>query len=456
MKGSIYMEKKKILTLLMCGIAIVSGLTACSSNGKTQGEGKEQVIGEGFEENIQDKDIRMLHSRFGESCGSKDGYYSIHSNEDGMMNIMYVDYKAKKQIYLCDKSECKHDNEKCTSFIDFKYGAMEKTILCDDKYLYLIVSEYNNENGVSTYISYPGQEKEDEPTTIYRMNLDGSNKKILATLSTGEVLGDSFFTDGNYIYGVAMKSVTTALEENSNYTYSDSSRLIGISNDSGEIKEVSKWDSDCRVLGVFDNKVITLKLKFNKELTSEDKVDEEKYMELLKNGEETIVSFDMKTGEFKELISNKSKEGYYYNMYGKDIFYYSYQGDKIMVFDLNSNKEYVFLESKYSNIQQIYDGYIISSDWSDDNNAYIINIEDKSVNELKLKKNNGFPVNIIAESKDFYFVESNCDIESEYIEWADVTQDIETNRQYSLISKEDFFKGNKNFQDVKLIVEELN
>ena len=173
------MGKKKILTLLMCGIAIVSGLTACSSNGKTQGEDKEQVM---------EKDLRRIykikilekyvnHSRFGESCGSKDGYYSIHSNEDGMMNIMYVDYKAKKRIYLCDKSECKHDNEKCTSFIDFKYGAMEKTILCDDKYLYLITSEYNNENGVSTYISYPGQEKEDEPTTIYRMDLDGSNEK---------------------------------------------------------------------------------------------------------------------------------------------------------------------------------------------------------------------------------------------------------------------------------------
>lgn len=453
------MEKKKLLTLLMCGIVIVSGLTACSSNGKPQGEGKEQVIGEGSEEDIQDKDIRMLHSKSGESCGSKDGYYSIHSNEDGMMNIMYVDYNTKKQIYLCDKSECKHDNEKCTSFIDFKYGAMEKTILCDDKYLYFIASEYNNENGVSTSINYgdSGQEKEDKPTTIYRMNLDGSNKKILATLSTGEVLGDSFFTDGNYIYAVAMKTVTTALEENSSYTYSDNSRLIGISNDSGEIREVSKWDSDCRVLGTFDNKVIALKLKFNKEVTIEDKVDEEKYTELLKNAEEAIVSFDIKTGNFEELSSSKSKEGYYYNMYGKDIFYSSYQGDKIMAFDLNSNKEYVFLESKYSNIQQIYDGYIISSHWSDDNeDSYIINIDDKSVNKFKLIKNNGYPVNIISESKDLFFVESNCDVESEYVEWADVTQEIHTNKQYSLISKEDFFKGNKNFQGVKLIVQELN
>ena len=170
-----------------------------------------------------------------------------------------------------------------------------------------------------------------------------------------------------------------------------------------------------------------------------------------------IVAFDIKTREFEHLISNKSSNDYYYNMYGKDIFYYSYNGNKIMSFDLNTKEEYVFLESKYSNIQQIYDGYIISSDWSDDNNgAYLINIDNKSINDFKLIKNNGFPVNIIAESKDLFFVESNCDIESEYVEWAGITQEIETNRQYSLISKEDFFNGNKNYENVKLLVEELN
>lgn len=188
------MKIKKIFNLLISAIVISNVLTACSSTDiSNKEESNEQAIMEEAQENIQGKDIKMLHNNnFGLACGSKEGYYSIYSNEDGMTNIMYVDYKTKKQIYLCDKSECNHDNEKCTSFIDFKYAAMEKMLLCDDKYLYLITSEYNNTNGISTSISYGefGATNEDQPTTIYRMNLDGSNKKLLATLNTGESLSD--------------------------------------------------------------------------------------------------------------------------------------------------------------------------------------------------------------------------------------------------------------------------
>lgn len=455
------MKRKKIFNLLINVIVISNVLTACYNTDIPNKEGSnEQAIMEEVQGNMQEKDIKMLYNNsFGLACGSKDGYYSIYNNEDGITNIMYVDYKTRKQIYLCDKLECNHDNDKCTSYIDFKYAAMEKILLCDDKYLYLITSEHNNTNGISTSISYGdlGAINEDQPTTIYRMNLDGSNKKKLVTLNTGELLANNFFTDGNYIYGIAMKNSTVILDDDNSYTDNDSCRLIGISNDSGEVKEISTWNSDWSILGVFNNKVIVKQLKFNKELTVEDKTDEEKYKELLSNAEDIILAFDIKTREFEELISNKSNNDYYYNMYGKDIFYYSYNGDKIMSFDLNTKEENVFLESKYSNIQQIYDGYIISSDWSDDNNAsYLINIDNKSINEFNLIKNNGFPVNIIAESKDLFFVESNCDIESEYVEWAGVTQEVETNRQYSLISKEDFFNSNKNFEDIKLLVEELN
>ncbi len=144
------MKTKKIFNLLISVIVISNGLTACSNTDiPNKKESNEQAIMEEVQENIQDKDIKMLHNNsFGLACGSKDGYYSIYNNEDGMTNIMYIDYKTKKQIYLCDKSECNHDNEKCTSFIDFKYAAMEKMLLCDDKYLYLITSEYNNTNGI--------------------------------------------------------------------------------------------------------------------------------------------------------------------------------------------------------------------------------------------------------------------------------------------------------------------
>lgn len=445
------MKKRKIIILVSSVIALAITLSGCSIK-----KDEDKTLSE----NVVSENLKMISHKLAQNgANTKDGYYTISTDENGMMNIMYVDYKTKKQIYLCDKSQCEHDNDKCTSFIDMKYSARENTLLSDGKYLYLVSSEFNNEGGISTSINYgPGEvQQEDEPSSIYRMNLDGSNKKKLASLDSGELLDDKFFTDGNYLYGIAMKKTNIKIDGDTTYTKGDDYQLIGISIEDGERKNITDWDNDWTILGVYEDKLIVNKLKFDHELTDEERMDNEKYIAAYRQAKEIIGTYDFNTKDFEELASHDASNDYLYEIYEKNLFYYKNNGDKIMSLDLESKKEDVFLETEYCNIQQIYNGYIITSDWKESKKGfYIISIEDKKIEKFKLIKNNGYPINIIGESDNFFFVESNCQIEEEYVEWAGVSQTIETNRQYSMISKDDFVNNKKVFEKVEMIVEELN
>lgn len=445
------MKKRKIIILVSSVIALAITLSGCSIK-----KDEDKILSE----NVISENLKMISHKLAQNgANTKDGYYTISTDENGMMNIMYVDYKTKKQIYLCDKSQCEHDNDKCTSFIDMKYSARENTLLSDGKYLYLVSSEFNNEGGISTSINYGTGEvqQEDEPSSIYRMNLDGSNKKKLASLDSGELLDDKFFTDGNYLYGIAMKKTNIKIDGDTTYTKGDDYQLIGISIEDGERKNITDWDNDWTILGVYEDKLIVNKLKFDHELTDEERMDNEKYIAAYRQAKEIIGTYDFNTKDFEELASHDASNDYLYEIYEKNLFYYKNNGDKIMSLDLESKKEEVFLETEYCNIQQIYNGYIITSDWKESKKGfYIISIKDKKIEKFKLIKNNGYPINIIGESDNFFFVESNCQIEEEYVEWAGVSQTIETNRQYSMISKDDFVNNKKVFEKVEMIVEELN
>lgn len=445
------MKKRKIIILVSSVIALAITLSGCSIK-----KDEDKILSE----NVISENLKMISHKLAQNgANTKDGYYTISTDENGMMNIMYVDYKTKKQIYLCDKSQCEHDNDKCTSFIDMKYSARENTLLSDGKYLYLVSSEFNNKGGISTSINYGTGEvqQEDEPSSIYRMNLDGSNKKKLASLDSGELLDDKFFTDGNYLYGIAMKKTNIKIDGDTTYTKGDDYQLIGISIEDGERKNITDWDNDWTILGVYEDKLIVNKLKFDHELTDEERMDNEKYIAAYRKAKEIIGIYDFNTKDFEELASHDASNDYLYEIYEKNLFYYKNNGDKIMSLDLESKKEEVFLETEYCNIQQIYNGYIITSDWKESKKGfYIISIKDKKIEKFKLIKNNGYPINIIGESDNFFFVESNCQIEEEYVEWAGVRQTIETNRQYSMISKDDFVNNKKVFEKVEMIVEELN
>ncbi|MGL5693255.1 MAG: hypothetical protein ACRCXA_04200 [Peptostreptococcaceae bacterium] len=451
------MNKRKVSAILGIMVACSINLLGCS---KVEDEGNE-VKQNNESINSKARDFKMLSNKNG--CSTKDGYYTISTTEneemDTVMNLMYVDYKTKNQIYLCDKSECNHNTDNCTSYIEPKYFGRQNSIVSDEKYLYFISSEYNRDGATDISIVYGGGggSPKSEPTSIYRMNLDGSNKILLSSLESGELLGEDFFTDGNYMYFINMKNSQVKIDDNTSYTDGDNYNLIKISRETGEKEQVMKWNRDWKILGCYKDRIVVNKIVFDKELTVEDRLDDAKYTKACKTANEVIVSYDIHNQQFEELFTNKLDEGYQYVMHQNDLFYYKYKGNKINSFDIEDKVQSDSIETNYSNIQQIYDGYIIASDWKENNKEfYRIRIEDKDTSKLNLYKENGYLVNIIGESEDAFFVESNCKVKNEYVEWAGANQTVETDREYSMISKEDYFNNKKNFEKVNTIVEDMN
>ncbi|WP_297136427.1 hypothetical protein [Terrisporobacter sp.] len=451
------MNKRKVLIVLVFTILCSINLWGCSKGQNNKLDNKSEA------KDAKIKSLKMLsNDAMQNGCSTEGGYYTISSSEDEegntVQNLMYVDYKTKKQIYLCDKSECNHNTDRCTSYIETKYFGRQNSLICDGKYLYLISSEYNDDGSISTSISYGGEGLTpiSEPTSIYRMNLDGSNRILLSEFESGELLGEKILTDGEYIYCISMKNTQVKIDDNTSYTKGDEYKLIKISNESGEKQDITEWDSSWNILGCYKDKIIINKLEFDHELTVEEKMDQAKYTQACKNAKESIVSYDINTQKFEKLFENEMSDSYQYIMHEKNVFYYKYNGNKIMSFDLDTKQKSDFLETNNSNIEQIYDGYMITSDWKENNKEYYrIRIEDKEISKLSLYKDNGRLVNIIAESENDFFVESNCKNKDEYVEWAGINQTIETDREYAMIPKEDYFNNKNNFKKVNMIIDEI-
>ena len=164
------------------------------------------------------------------------GYYYINNGDNGN-NIKYFDYSAKKEIYLCNKPNCKHDTKECSSYLDI---AEANDLFVYNNYLYLIsgsgsttiMSATMGEEGTS--ISEGGG----KTPSIYRMNLDGTNKTKLFECPSGVELSSSFIFEGNNLYTFFSKNKTVELSKNSYTSIETDRELVKINLETKKYEEL--------------------------------------------------------------------------------------------------------------------------------------------------------------------------------------------------------------------------
>ena len=164
------------------------------------------------------------------------GYYYI-SNEDESSNIKYFDYSAKKEIYLCNKPNCKHNTKECSSYLDSS-ETYEMFVYKD--YIYLISASGSTQTFSAT-ISDSGETVMEQGTNtpkIYRMNLDGTNKTKLFECPSGVELTSSFIFEGNNLYTFFLKSKSIEIAKSS-YTSMETNRdLVKINLETKKYEEI--------------------------------------------------------------------------------------------------------------------------------------------------------------------------------------------------------------------------
>ncbi len=233
------MSKKVILVIIVIILLGGVGFLFIPKEEKT-------IIGNPIMEELKDNKIissnanntnaKMVYIEPGKISNFDKGYYYI-KDEDDRRNIKYFDYSAKKEIYLCNKPNCKHDTEDCSSYLDM---AGSNDLFVYNNYLYLI-------SGTGSSITISANIGEDGATTtqtggstpiIYRMNLDGTNKTKLFECPSGVELASSFIFEGNNLYTFFLKSKSIETTKSS-YTSMETNRdLVKINLETKKYEEI--------------------------------------------------------------------------------------------------------------------------------------------------------------------------------------------------------------------------
>lgn len=144
---------------------------------------------------------------------TENGYYSVKGlskaerGKAKYMNLTYVDFASHREIVLCSDSSCKHNNEKCASYLSYDLLLSVPGVFVNGDYLYLLSTEVD-QSGMTSAGEYtaPGYEPPEETrrAAIYRMNLDGTDRqKIWEADNVGDVIEERVFGDGESIWFAA-------------------------------------------------------------------------------------------------------------------------------------------------------------------------------------------------------------------------------------------------------------
>lgn len=208
------------------------------------GELKDNKI---ISSNANNTNSKMVYIQPGKISNFDKGYYYINEGDNGR-NIKYFDYSAKKEIYLCNKPNCKHNTEECSSYLDI---SETNDLFVYNNYLYLIsgtgssvtISATIGEDGTST------TQTGGQTPIIYRMNLDGTNKTKLFECPSGVELTSSFIFEGNNLYTFFLKSKTIE-NAKSSYTSMETNRdLVKINLETKKYEEIF----DCKNRSIIRN-----------------------------------------------------------------------------------------------------------------------------------------------------------------------------------------------------------
>jgi hypothetical protein len=128
------------------------------------------------------------------------GYYEIMRWQEDMMpeghghiyygNILYTDYETCRRVYLCNVPGCAHNTPDCTSFVKFSTDARLFTDY-SETHLYFMSTGLQDSNIT-----------EEDLASITEMDMDGSNRRLVCTLSSGESIYDSAIeiASDRYVY----------------------------------------------------------------------------------------------------------------------------------------------------------------------------------------------------------------------------------------------------------------
>ena len=317
---------KKWIALLLAGL-VICNLSACGNGNSDQNisQGNEySSIGDQGNQNTQASDktnsasglTSLIHRTglFNRYCSTEDGFYYLTEEDSELADgsyaphLMYMDYATCQEVYLCSDSSCQHNTEDCTSVL--AGASSDGRIFIWDGYLYFL--DRSPDTSGSTVINILGDSGsanvEADQAELYRMNLDGSGRERIYSFDADATVEDVALGSNSGLYFVT-KKLGASDSGSGTYTTTSDRQLICLNPNSGEAKSVCSLDFgdglNWEIIGSSDDKVILKAYQYPDGMTEEEAaaLDENSYLDLLKNSQIVYASLELSTGEKTQVYS---------------------------------------------------------------------------------------------------------------------------------------------------------
>lgn len=454
------MKKNILLACILIGISIVTGCSKGSEATHTE---------KNIQERKENKELTVI-DKGGLNTSSEQGYYYIA--KDGFItdkgnyafNMMYIDYESKKEIYLCNRPGCEHKNEDCPSVFTAEEVPVGSSLfyMNDSLYLFSHVGDQDGITSVQRNSNSGGLVQEgatplsSKPAVIYQIKPDGTERKKVYEFSSNEAVEDTVFASGNSLLFFTKRLSSESLDSFTTKISSTNRKLVEIDTDTWKSKESIDVDTNWKMIGSTENKIVFSKIDFKQELSKEDYNNDDKYLEAYRNSETKVVLLDINDQKTKEVLTLSNSKLNTFAVDRNKLYFASEGSNQINMIDLTNLNQSVFKETSANQIDAIYDGVLVTSKWEDvdsttvETSMHFINLKDgtEEVSNLKTKTMET-KIEIRAELDDEFLVVYDYDakIDTKY----DNGQYSINGLKYALISKEDMYKGYANYSAIEMI-----
>lgn len=447
---------KKILII----VVIVASLIIGGAFVFSELENKTNIIGPSSITSAKNKEPEesnlKLTSNLG--SGSEHGYYYLKS-QDSYTNIKYYDYTGKQEIYLCNKPNCQHNTEQCNSYLG--QGGFKHLLVHNDK-LYLVetpikkdkMSGSDNSGQMASM-----QATEEEAPIIYKMDLDGTNKTKLTQVQSGVSLANTYITYGNYLYMATGETKKIQGAKNTTTSITKNRKMVRINIEDGKQEEVCSIGNK-QIMGTYEKKLIFSEIQYSKSQEEMAKLSDAEYIKIVNNSKIKLSTWDVETQKENVFLEDQYKNIGVPICYLNQIYFSMDKSNKIEYTNIENGERGVVIESIPNkgnfSLGEIHDGKMLCYYFEEKNlnagflEACYVDLEKKEIKDFTLltQKPKGV-VDILGETKDYYFVRSEYKSVDQHIAWKNVTQIDIQETYYSLIKKEDYWNSKAEYITMK-------
>lgn len=348
---------------------------------------------------------------------TSDGLYEIKQVFENSASLFYYDFNTMQQVFLCEKPECTHNNESCTSYIPLTDAFPPGLLFAGNQIL--LVKEVATESGNAS---------------IMIMDKNAGNRRVLIELESNEKMGRDFIADDEALYFIL---------ETINLEQAQNNCLVRLDLQSGELETLTELPYGLALLSFGKNSLFFDKMG--------DKI--EIYRFDVQNPAEPERTFTWDPNAYGCMVVNGL--AYILNYEDQFMSVRNFETDEERSFKINIDPNNARPSFLYSYGEKImFETYLTDDAGQLITEAELIDTQAQTItpHTLRMEYNND-TLMVYGEYGDYLCVLKDLKDYTWYVTNEDGTQEevFDLVREYALISKADFDASIPNYLTFELV-----